>query len=425
MNKRSVLVIGGGISGLAAARELTRQGISTTVLEAKSRFGGRIRTLHDGRLPIELGAEFVHGLSKPLIEAIEDAHLLMQPVRDKHRLFENGQFSEIKLWDIVGDVLNQIDIQKPDFSIETFLQSVEEPARTLVRNFVAGFDAADTNRISAHALRRAEDAGEQMHMETQQRIVNGYSALVDRFIQEIEAHGGRLISSTVVRRIRWSPGNVGAYTERVGATETISADAAVITLPVGVLKNNDVKFEPTLPEKMEAVRGMEFGNVVRIVFHFQERLWENFDFVHIPSQPLSTWWSDPRGPILTGWAGGPQADALIKLSGAELEAMGLEILSQILAGNPTAANLRRHLVTSHYHNWANDPYVRGAYSYIPVNGLDFPKILAAPVDGTLFFAGEATVTDGQTGTVFGALETGLRAAHELLASQDICMVRAA
>ncbi len=105
--------------------------------------------------------------------------------------------------------------------------------------------------------------------------------------------------------------------------------------------------------------------------------------------------------------------------------MGLEILSQILAGNPTAANLRRHLVTSHYHNWANDPYVRGAYSYIPVNGLDFPKILAAPVDGTLFFAGEATVTDGQTGTVFGALETGLRAAHELLASQDICMVRAA
>ncbi|HTR42144.1 MAG TPA: NAD(P)/FAD-dependent oxidoreductase [Pseudomonadales bacterium] len=425
MNKGSALVIGGGIAGLAAARELGRHQISTTVLEAKSHFGGRIRTLHDGRLTIELGAEFVHGQSRPLVEAIEEANLLTQPVQDKHRIFENGQFSEIKIWDIVSDVLNRVDIHKPDCSIETFLQSVEEPARTLVRNFITGFDAADTHRISAHARRRAEYAAEQMQMETQQRIVNGYSALVNQFAQEIEGYGGRLISGTTVRRIRWSPGNVGAYVDRIGATETIFADAAVITLPVGVLKTNEVKFEPSLPEKIEAAKGIEFGNVVKIIFHFDERLWEDFGFVHVPSQPLPTWWSDPRGPILTGWAGGPKADAILKLSGAELETIGLEILSQILAGNPTVANLRRHLVASHYHNWAADPHIRGAYSYIPVNGLDFPRLLAAPVAGTLFFAGEATVTDGQTGTVFGALETGLRAAHELLESQAFCMVRAA
>jgi monoamine oxidase len=425
MNMGSALVIGGGIAGLAAARELVRHQISTTVLEAKSHFGGRIRTLHDGRLTIELGAEFVHGQSKPLIEAIEHAHLLTQPVRNKHRLFENGQFIEIKLWDTVSDVLNRIDIHRPDSSIETFLQSVEEPARTLVRNFVTGFDAADTHRISAHALRRAEYAAERMQLEIQQRIVKGYSALVGQFIQEIEGRGGRLISGASVRRIRWGPGNVAAYMDRVGATESIFADAAVITLPVGVLKSNEVKFEPSLPEKIEAARGMEFGNVVKIIFHFQDRLWEDFGFVHMPTQALPAWWSDPRGPILTGWAGGPKADALLGLSGAELETVGLEILSRILAGNPTVANLRRHLVASHYHNWANDPHIRGAYSYIPVNGLDFPKLLAAPVAGTLFFAGEATVTDGQTGTVSGALETGGRAAHELLASQDFCMVRAA
>jgi monoamine oxidase len=425
MNMGSALVIGGGIAGLAAARELVRHQISTTVLEAKSHFGGRIRTLHDGRLTIELGAEFVHGQSKPLIEAIEHAHLLTQPVRDKHRLFENGQFIEIKLWDTVSDVLNRIDVHRPDSSIETFLQSVEEPARTLVRNFVTGFDAAETHRISAHALRRAEYAAERMQLEIQQRIVKGYSALVGQFIQEIEGRGGRLISGASVRRIRWGPGNVAAYVDRVGATESIFADAAVITLPVGVLKSNEVKFEPSLPEKIEAARGMEFGNVVKIIFHFQDRLWEDFGFVHMPTQALPAWWSDPRGPILTGWAGGPKADALLGLSGAELETVGLEILSRILAGNPTVANLRRHLVASHYHNWANDPHIRGAYSYIPVNGLDFPKLLAAPVAGTLFFAGEATVTDGQTGTVSGALETGVRAAHELLASQDFCMVRAA
>src|SRR5215469_12730387 len=107
MNKGSVLVIGGGIAGLAAARELARHQISTTVLEAKNRFGGRICTIREGNLPIELGAEFVHGQSKPLIEAIDRARLLTQPVPDKHRLFENGQFSEMKLWDTISEVLNR------------------------------------------------------------------------------------------------------------------------------------------------------------------------------------------------------------------------------------------------------------------------------------------------------------------------------
>jgi monoamine oxidase len=425
MNKGSVLVIGGGIAGLAAARELARHQISTTVLEAKNRFGGRIHTIQEGHFPIELGAEFVHGQSKPLMEAIERAKLRTMPVPDIHRVFENGQFSEINLWDTISEVLNRIDIRKPDCSIETFLYSVEEPARTLIRNFVTGFDAADTHRISAHAVRRAEYAGNQMQMDSQSRIVEGYSALVNKLVHEIEARGGRLIPGAMVRRIRWSPGNVGAYVERIGGTETFAADAALVTLPVGVLKENDVKFEPSLPEKIEAARGIEFGNVVKITFHFQNALWEDFGFIHAPSQPIPTWWSDSRGPLITGWAGGPKADALLTFSDAELETLGLEIFGKILSGRPTVTDLRAYLIATHYHNWAADPCIRGAYSYIPVNGLDFPKLLAAPVARTLFFAGEATVLDGQTGTVFGALETGLRAAHEFLESQDICMIRAA
>jgi monoamine oxidase len=113
---------------------------------------------------------------------------------------------------------------------------------------------------------------------------------------------------------------------------------------------------------------------------------------------------------LTGWAGGPKADALSTQSPAQLEKLALTILQRIFG----AASLRKQLLSSHSYNWANDPHIRGAYSYIPVNGLDLPKTLAAPVEGTLFFAGEATVADAQTGTVFGALESGLRAAREIL-----------
>jgi monoamine oxidase len=183
------------------------------------------------------------------------------------------------------------------------------------------------------------------------------------------------------------------------------------------LKNNVVKFEPSLPEKIEAVQGLEFGNVVKIVFHFKEQTWGDFGFIHAFNEPIPTWWSDSRGAILTGWAGGPKADALRKHSRPQLETLGLNILRKILFPHVSPASLRRQLLASHYWNWAGDPHIRGAYSYIPVNGLNLPKLLAAPVAETLFFAGEATVSDAQTGTVFGALETGVRAACEILKAQ--------
>src|SRR5581483_10139729 len=118
-----------------------------------------------------------------------------------------------------------------------------------------------------------------------------------------------------------------------------------------------------------------------------------------------------------GWAGGPKADALIKCFPQQIEAMGLEILGRIFPEH--AARMKATFVSSHYWNWADDPNIRGAYSYIPVDGLDLPRRLAEPVEDTLFFAGEATVTDAQTGTVFGALHSGLRVARELLAVKPV------
>lgn len=419
MNK-SALVIGGGISGLATARELARNGITTTLVEAKERFGGRIHTLHAGKTPIELGAEFVHGQSKALLKAIREAKLSIQDAPDTHKLFENGKFKQTDLWDIIGDVINQIDIRKPDCSFEEFLerQKIPEPARTMARNFVMGFDAAYPERASAHALRRAEYAAEQMNMDTQSRILEGYSALAEHFVRDIEAAGGKLLTKTSARRIRWDKGKVEVLAERNRRKETFEADIAVVTLPVAVLKTKRVKFEPSLPEKMEAINGLEVGNVVRLVFHFKEKCWKDFGFIHAFDEAIPTWWSDKRGPILTGWTGGPMADVLLKLSRKKLENTGLKILGKILFGGASVSVLRKRLVAIHFYNWTEDKEIRGAYSYIPVNGLDLPRVLAAPVADTLFFAGEATVMDAQTGTVFGALESGLRAAKEILKSKN-------
>jgi monoamine oxidase len=169
-----------------------------------------------------------------------------------------------------------------------------------------------------------------------------------------------------------------------------------------------------LPEKQKAADSMQFGNVIKVTLVFRKQWWPkaNFGFILAPDEPIPTWWSDPRGPVLTGWVGGPKADILSAQSPAQVETLALKILQKIF----NVSSLRKKLVSVHAYNWAQDPQIRGAYSYLPVNGLNLPKTLAAPVKDTLFFAGEATVKDAQMGTVFGALTSGLRAAREILKS---------
>jgi len=411
---KSVVIIGGGIAGLSAANELLRAGCTVTVLEAKDRFGGRIHTIHQGNLPIELGAEFIHGKSKPLLKAIRAAGLSTHDVPTTNRLFERGKLKPVEIWGKVGEIMNQINPRKPDCSFKEFIakQKINDHTRRLMTMFVEGFDAAHTERIGVHGLLKGERSAEKMKGDYQGRVNEGYSALVQFFENQIRTRGGTLVKETLARRIRWKRGAVEITVHRGGGEEMFPAETALITLPLGVWKAREVLFEPELAEKQEAADQMQFGNVTKITLVFRKEWWPkaDFGFIHAPDEPIPTWWSDPRGPALTGWTGGPKADGLSTRSSVDLEILALGILRKIFG----ASSLRRQLVSSYTYNWANDAHIRGAYSYIPVNGLDLPKVLGAPTEGTLFFAGEATATDAQMGTVFGALESGLRAAREIL-----------
>lgn len=409
---KSVIIVGGGIAGLSAANELLKNGCIVTVLEAKKRFGGRMHTIPEGKLPIELGAEFIHGKSKALLAAIHNADLSMHEVPDSNQLFENGKLKPVRIWDKVSEVMNQISPRGKDRSFKEFLdKKFNERTRRLMTAFVEGFDAARTERISVQALLAAECAAEQMSGDAQARVNEGYSALVKFYEKEIRSLGGTLVKEALARRVRWKTGAVEISVHRSGGSEMFPAEAALITLPLGVWKAREVLFEPALPKKQSAADAMQFGNVVKITMVFRKPWWPkpNFGFIQAPDEPIPVWWSDPRGPVITGWTGGPKAD-LLPTQSARLETIALATLQKIF-GVPS---LRKKLVACHSYNWAQDPHVRGAYSYIPVDGLDLPKVLAKPVRQTLYFAGEATVLDAQTGTVFGALESGLRAAREIL-----------
>jgi monoamine oxidase len=419
-----VIIIGGGIAGLSAATELLRNDCKVTLLEAKERFGGRIYTLQEGSLPIELGAEFIHGQARTLLTAIRAAELSTQEVHERNQLFEDGKFHTVNLWEKVSKIIHRINPRAPDRSFQQFVKEEElgEDDATLATGFVNGFHAARADRISAHSLLRGEVSAEHMGGSQQTRVTQGYAALVHFLANDIRTHNGSLLTSTSVKTIRWKSRRVEIDALCDGEPRTFKADAAVVTVPLGALKNGGIAFDPPLPQKQEAIDQLLFGNVIKVTLVFREVWWpkDDFGFIHAFDQPIPTWWSDSRGPMLTGWAGGPKADDLRHPSSGRLESLALRVLAKIFDCRSTL--LRSKLVAAYHHNWARDPHIGGAYSYIPVNGLDLPKLLGAPVEEKLFFAGEATATDAQTGTVATAFNTGLRAAREVLKKDTMSLV---
>jgi monoamine oxidase len=414
MEAKDILVIGGGVAGLAAALELARAGKPVLVLEANHRLGGRIFTQHSGRTPIELGAEFIHGGSDSFWKAVRAGRLKTFKVPNRFQRFENGAFRKLDLWSEVEKVMKQIDPDAPDESFARFLakQKHSKSTKQLVTHFVEGFDAADPRKIGIHGLAAGDE--EENPGEHQFRIRRGYSALVDWLERTAKNLGVKIKKNTVVKTVRWKTGNVRVIARQKGKPTAFEGQAAVIALPLGVLKNGRVRFEPPLRDKQRAIDRLQFGNVLKVILKFKRVFWKprNFGFIMAPDESIPTWWSDDRGIVLTGWVGGPGADERRSISRLKSEA--LRIVAKIF--NVTPAFLKQQLVEMRTHDWRKDKFIGGAYSYVPVNGVNLPKSLAASVQHTLFFAGEATASTTQPGTVHGALDSGLRAAKEILAA---------
>jgi monoamine oxidase len=214
--------------------------------------------------------------------------------------------------------------------------------------------------------------------------------------------------------------------------EPVTARAAVITLPLGVLiaPQQDVAavhFVPDLQDKQQAYKALGMGQVLKVVLRFRESFWDQtrppyphlprLSFLFAPDEAFPTWWTSYPlvAPQLTGWVAGPRADPLARQTDERIIGQAVEALGRIM-GVPTH-ELEAGLEGGHLHNWSTDPFTRGAYSYVRVGGVEAPRHLGAPLADTLFFAGEATSADGHTGTVHGAIASGNRAVGEILRSR--------
>jgi monoamine oxidase len=411
------LIIGAGAAGLMAARQLTRAGKQVEVLEASHRVGGRVLTLFETRagVPIELGAEFVHGDAPETTRLLDEAHLATTCVGGEHYRSDRGELSpKGQAWEQMARVFAHMDPKrKTDRSFQEFLDGKPGGVtlrrdREMARAFVQGFDAADTTLISEKSLAQMGDPTEGAAKA--RRIVNGYAALIVHLEREL---GGLIRLNAAARRIVWD--ETGARVVDQNATD-YRARTVIVTVPLPILHDEDIRIEPALPAAVQrAARQLVMGHVLRVNVVVRERFWERkvdtLAYVHAPTRPMTVWWTQHsvQTPLLVGWTGGPPSLEITQAGDVE----DTTISELARAFGMRRARAESLVESIHWHDWTRDEYTRGAYSYSGVGGARAPWALARPIGGTVFLAGEAT--DGESGgTVEAALASGKRAARAVL-----------
>ena len=435
-----VAILGAGVAGLAAARVLHEHEIDFIVLEARERVGGRVFSLHDESLPvaIELGAEFVHGRAPELRDVAHDAPFAIADIDGQRWESHQGRLRRAEdFWERLDAVMGKLRTRGPDRSFEQFLKSasrLDRRARSFALQWVENFHAADPARVSERALAEGGSPGDDVRERRLGRILGGYDA-VARWIGRGIADRIRL--GTVVTGVQWEAGAVRIETRQPSGTPSeLAARAVIVALPLGVLHADPgdagaVVFDPPLARdstKAAALAGMTMGAVARLTLRLREPFWEssrfarrakdqNLDrlaFLHTEDRDFPVWWTSypVSAPVLVAWRGGVRARAIS--AAGEDQAVELALAALARQFGLTRREARGMVTATWFHNWENDPYARGAYSYAVVGGNDAPAKLARPVRRTLFFAGEASDSEGRTGTVHGAIASGRRAATQLL-----------
>ncbi|MGH9480963.1 MAG: flavin monoamine oxidase family protein [Terriglobales bacterium] len=430
-----VIVIGGGVAGLAAWQRLRAAGCAAVLVEARGRLGGRVWTQHPPGwpLPVELGAEFIHA-GAPELDAFAgdaDRRSTRAWTAAGGRLRGAGEFAGGA--GAVFERMRAIRPPVPDLSFAAFLEQycadLPAAARAAARGYIEGYEAADSARIGVYGLNReqqAESENRDASPALPRRPRGGYDSLLRHLgAADLAEH---IWLNTAVCRVRWRRGRVTVEARMGGAPVRLTARAAVITLPLGVLQRGSVVFDPPLAAKRAALKMLVSGGALRLTLRLREPIWRRLrDSEGRPMAELGflfgqsrasghfpTWWASqaPGGAQITGWAAGRHAWALAGRPPAFLLQRGLADLSRRLGVR--VGKLRALVLEPHTHDWQRDPLSLGAYSYAAVGGADAFAPVAAPLSQTLFFAGEATEATGHHATVHGALRSGLRAAEEVL-----------
>lgn len=419
-----VIIIGGGAAGLSAARMLSQSGKSICLIEARNRLGGRIQTIKgEGfSVPVEAGAEFMHG-ELPLTKTLmKEANVTFSAGGGKtwnvyhNQLSEDDHFHDD--WDVLLERLQQLDqdMTMGDFLNRYFQEPKYKSLTVAVRGFVQGYDAADVNKVSAFALREEWNHGDVRGY----RPTGGYSQLTDFLWSEIQKNNTILKLSTAVTKISWRRNHVEILTDQ---NETFVGRKVLITVPVSLLKNQTIQFDPPLRQQQIALQHLEVGGVIKFLVEFKDRIWEKPSAAHLRQMPalnflfsdafVPTWWTQKPSdvPLLTGWLSGPIVQTLPHDDPSLLE-HAYKSLCYLFGCKQEL--LMKEIRAAKVIDWSVDPYSMGAYAYQTLQTSAAIEHLSVPVEDTIFFAGEGLYDGPEMGTVEAALASGRAASERMM-----------
>ena len=429
MDHFDTIVIGAGVAGLTAARLLANAGRRVVVLEARDRVGGRVWTDRADGHVTDLGASWIHGITDSPVYASAEA-FGMRTVE-----FTVGGYQPdsrpIAYYGPDGQRLSDAVAQR-------FIDDIHAVDATLLEVVAASDPDASYRDVTEAALARHgwdEDRAQRVREYLEHRSEEQYGA----WIEDLAAHGldddsidgdevvfpdgyDRLPRSLaegldvrlgqLVSHVRWSTDGVAVTTD----DGTLTADAAVVTVAVGVLRSEDFVIEPPLPEPVAgALSRLTMNAFEKVFLRFPTKFWDDGVYAIRQQGPESRWWHSwydltalHGTPTLLTFAAGPAA---IEMREWDEDRVVDSILAQLrrLYGDRVERPTRVHITA-----WQDDPFARGSYAYMTVGSTTADHDdLATPIGGVLHIAGEATWTDDPA-TVTAALCSGHRAASHIL-----------
>jgi len=450
-----VIVIGAGFAGLAAANALQKAGVNCVVLEARDRLGGRAHTRKVGGVPVDFGCSWIHEPGgNPMSKFAEQAGIRRLPASPE------ADAATVRFYDEEFGVVP--DDQKIAAYLKALLfdQSFDDLGRQLGRRGTVRQGATlfadqqgltgDQRRWALFTIRmyaQLEDAtdwdrlpmlqptGGRLGLPTPNHDPyeaaiglgdfprGGYSRLVKSLAGRMDVRlGERVISIDKVKgRVEVvTSAHAGGRTRR----RKLTGSHVIVTVPLGVLKGGGIHFASGLPSKKKsAIRRMGFGQFEKVALTFAKPFWEDEGQTHLIHQGDRDSADFPLILDLQKFIGSP---TLVALNSGSF-AVGLDRqhparVRDALLGTLSAAygrNIPKPLAYG-VSNWHSDPFARGAYSAVTMKtGPDDRQLLAAPADGRILFAGEATNLDGRPSTADGAFSSGIREAKRLLQTSTV------
>lgn len=412
-----VVVIGAGMAGVTAARDLRDAGLAVVVVEAQERVGGRMLTSRDFcEHPVEHGAEFIHTAEAdtwPEVQAAgfetircepADGYLMSVDGRRSPELFSDPSLARMRN---LLDALERYD--GPEMSAAEWIdgRGLEGVARAMADQMLTIHPLGDLDQLSMLGLR--DDRIVDLERGTDWRLAAGYDALPAWIAEGLDVRVGWRVAG-----VTWRAEGVSL---RAHSGHEISAAAGVCTLPVGVLKSGAVRFEPDLPaSKWRALGGLEMGPVMKLVFRFAEPFWPETLTMLGCDGPVRLYWTPLYGragddvpAVLTGYVSGHRARALSALTDRDAIAAGLADLDRLFPEAKPSQLVR----DARRVDWCTNPNTRGGYSFVRLGGAGSRAALAAADTGALFWAGDGTTTTTIAAVVHAAYATGRRAAGEV------------